>query len=146
MVGSGLGKRLKMENKEVVTPDALNRFLGKYIGNRYCLELLRFLGAHPRARFNRLAVIRAFNESGHKEEFERALIHLMDKGIVKAYIENNAHLYALTEDEPIHTQVCELARLEWPHWQLALTRACSPTAEGNGQRWGDSRRSRGEPS
>jgi hypothetical protein len=119
-----------MGNNEVANQDALNQF----IEDRYCLELVRFWGAHPRARFNRLAVIHAFNQSDYKPEFERALVQLMSRGVVKVTVENGTHLYSLTEDEPLRSQVLELASLGWHYQQRALTKVHPLLVEAGNQR------------
>jgi len=113
-----------MGNNEIIEQDTLFQFINKYSENRYCLELLRFFGTHPGTRFNRLAVV--LNEDGRKLEVKRALVHLTDKGVVKACIENNAYLYSLTKDEAIRRQVLELARLEWHQWRLVLRQSSFP--------------------
>lgn len=109
-----------MGNTEIINLDTLFKLIGKYRNKRYCLELLRFFGIHPNARFNRLAVIHTLSEGGSKLEVEKALAHLINKGVVESCVESNARLYTLTRDEAIRTQVVKLGKLEWPRWQLIL--------------------------
>jgi hypothetical protein len=119
-----------LENNEIINLDSLFKLIGRDRKNRYyCLELLRFFGAHPNTRFNRLAVIHVLSEEGSKLEVERALVHLTDKGVVKSCIESNAHLYILTKDEAIRRLVLELARLEWSQWQLILRQNFFPVKQ-----------------
>jgi hypothetical protein len=114
-----------MENIEITKQEAFIQFIGKYGENCHCLELLRFFGTYPYARFNRLAVIHAINENGRKWELERALVHLIDEGVVKTCTENNTRLYSLTEDESIRAKVLELAKLDWHQYLANLWKPAS---------------------
>lgn len=117
------GKETKMRNTEISKQDAFEQLVDNYIEDHSCMELLRFFGSHPYTRFNRLAVILTLNGNGQRSEAESALAQLIEKGVVKASIENNVPLYSLTEDESIRRRVLELIHLEWYHRQLALSTA-----------------------
>ena len=112
-----------MTNTLMTGQPTFKQLIEKDNENRHSLELLRFFSAHPNARFNRLAVIQAQNENEREFEVERALVHLINEGIVKVTIENSAKLYALTEDESKRRWVLEMIKLEWHHWQLAFKKA-----------------------
>ncbi|MBI4186641.1 MAG: hypothetical protein HY530_03930 [Chloroflexi bacterium] len=118
-----------MGNAETSNGLSLDDFIGKFEDNHYCLELLQFFGAHPCARFNKLALIHALSDNGGKSHVERALAHLAKKGIVEAYTDNNAHLYSLTEREPMHEMVVDLAKLGGHKWQVVLRQSAPWTTE-----------------
>jgi hypothetical protein len=107
----------------VTERNTFNQLIEKCSENRHCLELLRFFADHPNARFNRLAIIQAHDENDREYGVERALVELINKGIVKVSIENNTHFYSLTKDESRRSLALEIARLEWRHWQLILNKA-----------------------
>ena len=109
-----------METITITTQDNFKQIVAEYNESRYCLELLRFFGTHPFARFNRQAVIRSINVDSRKTGVDAALIQLTDDGVVKARTENNDTFYSLAEDELARRQALELARLEWSRWQLVL--------------------------
>jgi hypothetical protein len=105
---------------EIASGEKLYQFIREYTDSRYCLEILRFFGGYPRARFSELAVIHASDVNGGRFHIERDLRHLTDKGVVKTYIENNVRLYLLTEDEALRSLASELARLDWRQWQVVV--------------------------
>jgi hypothetical protein len=109
-----------MTASEIAVAEKLDQFLKEYADSQYCLEILRFFGKYPHARFNGLAVVHALNVNGGRSYIERALRHLIDKGVVKAYMENNVRLYSLTEDEPLSNLASDLAKLDWRQWQLVV--------------------------
>ncbi len=104
-----------------VTEEPCPSFIKEYADDYGCLEIIRFFGAYPRARFSRLAVVHALNVHGGRLYIERALKQLADKGIVRISTNNNILLYSLTEDESLRRPALALARLDWHQWQLALT-------------------------
>jgi predicted transcriptional regulator len=112
-----------MDNTGITRRNTVNQLLEKRSENRHYLELLRFFGAHPNTRFNRLAVIQSLNENDSEYDIERALVQLINKGVIKASNENNTRFYSLTEDESGRKWVMELVKLEWHNCQLAFRKA-----------------------
>jgi hypothetical protein len=100
----------------------LYQFIKEYADDHYCLELLRFLGRYPNARFSRLALAHALDVNGGRLYIGRALRHLIAKGVVKTYIKNNVGLYSLTRDESLRSLALDLGKLDWCQWQFALRR------------------------
>ena len=103
------------------------QIINKYEDDHYCLELLRFFGTYPLAKFSELAVIHAQNEDSEKSRIRSALGRLVMSRAVGVCIENGAHLYKLTDDESVHDSVVSLARIEWHQWRKIL-------GKGNGTR------------
>ena len=112
---------------EIKIAEELCQSVKQYADDHYCLELLRFFGWHPHARFNELAVVHALNSNGGKLHTKRALKQLVDKGVVRISIDNNIPLYSLTEDESLCSLASDLAKLDWRQWQLVL-RQTHPTS------------------
>jgi hypothetical protein len=109
-----------MTTSEIAVAKELDQFLKEYVDSQHCLEILRFFSKYPHARFSGLAVVHALNVNGVRSYIERALKHLIDKGVVKTYIENKVRLYSLTEDEPLSNLASSLAKLDWRQWQLMV--------------------------
>ena len=105
---------------QITIAEKLYQFIKEYADDRCCLELLRFFGGYPHARFSRLAVIHALDVNGGRLYTGRALRHLTDKGVVKTYIENNVCFYSLTEDESLRSLASDLGKLDWRQWQLVV--------------------------
>jgi hypothetical protein len=121
-----------MTAPKIAVAEELDQFLREYADSHYCVEVLRFFGKYPRARFSGLAVAHALNVNGGRLYVEKALRHLTDKGVVKTYIENNVHLYSLTEDESLSSLASDLAKLDWHQWQLVVSQIYPvPTEQGN---------------
>ena len=111
-----------MSGSEIAIAEKLYQFIKEYADDHCCLELLRFFGMYPHARFSRLALVHVLDVNGGRLYIERALRHLIDKGVVKTYIENNVCLYSLTRDESLRSLVSDLGKLDWRQWQFALRR------------------------
>ncbi len=109
-----------MTMAKIIIEERLGQFIKQYVDDNYCLELLRFFGWYPHARFNELAVIHALNSNHGKLYTKRALRQLIDKGVVRISIDNNIPLYSLTEDESLCSLASDLAKLDWRQWQLVL--------------------------
>jgi hypothetical protein len=109
-----------MTASEIAIAGKLDQFLKEYADSHYCMEVLRFFGKYPRARFSGLAVVHALNANGGRLYIEKALRHIIDKGVVKTSIENNVRLYSLTEDESLSSLASDLAKLDWRQWQLVV--------------------------
>jgi len=118
-----------MTASEIAIAEKLDQFLKEYADSYYCLEILRFFGKYPRARFSGLAVVHALNVNGGRLYIEKVLRYLIDKGVVKTYIENNVRLYSLTEDESLRSLVSDLAKLDWHQWQLVVRQICPVPTE-----------------
>ncbi|MFB0556431.1 MAG: hypothetical protein ACETVW_01030, partial [Dehalococcoidia bacterium] len=87
-----------MTTSKIAIAKKLNQFTKECTGGQYCLKLLRVFGEHPYARFNRLALAHLLDMSSRRSNIEIVLRYLIDKGMVRTYIENDVHLYSLTED------------------------------------------------
>ncbi len=127
---------------EIAIEPTLCQFIKEYADDQYCLELLQFFGGYPHARFSWLAVVHALNVNGGRLYVERALRHLINKGVVRTYIEgNNLPLYFLTGDEPLRRPALELAKLDWHQWQLVLRQIYPASAQYGGRSTQYARRS-----
>lgn len=109
-----------MTVSEIAIAEKLYQFIKEYADGHYCLELLRFFGRCPHARFSELAVVHALDVNDRRLYIERALRHLIDKGVVRTYTENNVSFYSLTEDESLRSLALDLAKLDWRQWQLVV--------------------------
>ena len=99
----------------------------KDFGDDLCsLELLLFFGRHPHARFNRTAVIHALNSG--RFDCGGALKRLIDRKLVVTCLENGMALYSLTKEEPAHSVVIELKKIDQRQWQKVLEQIL--TAQG----------------
>jgi len=107
-----------MTISRITIAEELCQFVKRYVDDHYCLELLRFFGGFPHARFSGLAVVHALNSDRGKLHTERALKQLVDKGVVRMSIDNNISLYSLTEDESLCSLASDLAKLDSRQWQL----------------------------
>lgn len=113
---------------ETTLQEKLCQFIKQYADDQCCLlELLQFFGRYPHTRFSALAIIHALN--GRRLYTERALRHLVDKGVVKRCNENKVFLYSLTEDESLRSLALDLAKLDWWQWQLLLKQIYPASAE-----------------
>ncbi len=92
----------------------------EYADDPYCLKLIQFFGWHPNARFSGLAILHALNVSSERHYIERAMMQLIDKGVVRTYSENNVRLYCLTDNESLRQAARDIARLDWSQWQVVL--------------------------
>jgi len=107
-----------MAKAEITTAEELGQFTKQYVDSYHCLEVLRFFGGYPHAQFSELAVVHALN--CEKLYIKRALGQLVDQGVLRISICNNIPLYSLTEDESLCRLVSNLAKFDWPQWQLML--------------------------
>ena len=117
-----------MTISRITIAEELCQFVKRYVDDYYCLELLRFFGGYPHARFSELAVVHALNSNRGKLHTKRALKQLVDKGVVRISIDNNIPLYSLTEDESLCSLASDLAKLDWRQWQLVLRQTIQATA------------------
>ena len=110
---------------KIAVAGKLRQFIEQYADDHYCLELLRFFGGYPHARFSELAVVHALNSNNGKLYTKRALRRLMNEKVIRTYSENNVLFYSLTEDEILVSLVSDLVKLDWYQWQLLLRQTYS---------------------
>jgi hypothetical protein len=99
------------------------QLIEEYADDPYCLELIQFFGWHPSTRFSGLAILHALNVNSERCYIERAMRQLIDKGVVRAYSDNNVHYYCLTNDESFRQAAVDIVRLDWSQWQALLRRS-----------------------
>ncbi len=109
-----------MATAEITIAEELCQFIKQYVDGYYCLELLRFFGGYPQAKFSELAVVHGLNSERGTSYIKRAIRHLVDKGVVRMSVNNNIPLYSMTEDESLRSLASNLAKLDWGQWQLML--------------------------
>lgn len=117
-----------MTISRITIAEELCQFVNRYVDDHYCLELLRFFGGYPHARFSELAVVHALNSNRGKLHTKKALKQLVDKGVVRISIDNNIPLYSLTENESLRSLASDLAKLDWRQWQLVLRQTIQAAA------------------
>jgi hypothetical protein len=96
------------------------QLMKKLISNRCCLALIRFFLAHPNGRFSKLAIVHAIDDNDSKMEIEKALLQLVDAGILMINIENDVSFYLLTREATVRQIVLDMGEFDWRHWQLVL--------------------------
>ena len=101
--------------------DKLSKMVKEYGEDHCSLELLKFLGRHPHARFSRMAI--AHSIDAQRLNIDRPLKQLITAGLVRMNIENDQPVYALTEDQPLCDLVMQLVSLDWYKWQTMLRRS-----------------------
>jgi len=95
---------------EMALRDTVTQLTKSYPHDRDSLmELLLFWGRYPRARFNLPAITCALRQG--RQCIERVLSYLTEAGVVKETCENDVHLYSLTDDNEIRTEVLALTGL-----------------------------------
>jgi hypothetical protein len=107
----------------LVKNENILKAIREYSDDNHCLELLRFFGKYPNARFNRLAIIHGlFNGDAHgiAHIIEKALKRIVDGNLVRTSSNNGITLYSLTEDKVLRDIICEFALLDLPQRQLLL--------------------------
>jgi len=109
-----------------IAVDKLSQFMKEYDSDQCSLELLLFLGRHPRTRFSRLAIVHALN--AWRLDIERALRRLGERGLVKTYTENGTSFYSLTEDKSLCSPVLDLLKTDSVNVNRCLNKF-SPTLE-----------------
>jgi hypothetical protein len=98
----------------------LGQQVKKLITDHCCLTLLRFFVAHPNGRFSKLAIVHAIDDNHNKPEVEKALMKMVDQGLLMINIENDVSFYLLTREDPMRQSILEMAEFDWRHWQLVL--------------------------
>ena len=108
--------------------EKLSQFMKQYVDDQHCLELLRFFGGYPRARFSELAVVHALNSNYGKLYTRKAIRQLIDKGMIQTSTDNNICFYSLTNDESLSSLATDLAKLDWHQCWLALRQTLATSA------------------
>ena len=111
-----------MAVSKVAIERELYQSLRQYVDDRFCLDILLFLGAHPHTRFSLLAIVHALGTQ--RLYVEHALRHLIDKGVVREYADSNPSYYSLTGDESLRRLIADLSRLDWRQWRSVLEETC----------------------
>lgn len=107
-----------MSRDEFALQGKLHQFISEYADDQRCLlELLRFWGRHPSARFNRLAIVHALD--CQQSRVNKALCYLLDHGVIEGRTENNVTLYSLAAIEPLRSLVLSLAKRDLPQYVVA---------------------------
>ena len=107
-----------MATLSILAEQHLYRFLEEHGNNRVKRELLDFWGAHPSAKFSRLAIYSAMDYP--KRDMERALKDMLAEGIVDMHICRGLTLYSLTINEERCQPILELAALGRDQWLLMV--------------------------
>ena len=109
-----------MTTARITMVEELNQFIEQYADSPHCLELFRFFGEYPHARFSKLAVVHALNSEQGESSIRKALKQLVDRGVIRMSVNNNISLYSMAEDESLRSLASKLAKLDWGQWQLML--------------------------
>ena len=109
-----------MTTAGITMAEELCQFIEQYADSYHCLELFRFFGGYPHAKFSELAVVHALNSDHGESYIKKALIQLVDKGVIRRSVNNNIPLYSMTEDNWLCSLASNLAKLDWSRWQLML--------------------------
>jgi predicted methyltransferase len=104
--------------KDIDIEDKLCNFIKDFGDDLNSLELLVFFSRHPRAKFNRTAVIHALVTKHFDTGI--ALKRLIERNIVVTCNENGITLYSLTKEEPAHSLASELVNIDQQQWQKIL--------------------------
>jgi hypothetical protein len=101
--------------RDIGIEDKLYTFIKDYCDDLNSLELLVFFSRHPKAKFNRTAVIHALLAN----QFDAGIVlkRLIDKEVVVTHTENGVTLYSLTRKEPAYSLACELINIDQNKWQ-----------------------------
>jgi hypothetical protein len=76
------------------------------------VDLLRFMGQHPKAKLSFYVITRAFRIS--TVDLGNALMALVERGILVHRLDDNGLVtYSLSTDENIRTYIHKLAALDW---------------------------------
>jgi hypothetical protein len=102
------------------TQPCVGQLVKKLINNHCSLALLRFFVAHPNGRFSKLAIVHAIDDNSSKPEVEKALMQMVDEGLLMLNIENEMSFYLLTREESVRQSIMQMAEFDWRHWQLVL--------------------------
>ncbi len=109
---------------QVVIPEELHQFIKEYADDYYSVFLLLFFAAHPRARFNKLAITHALDRDNGGHYVHQALGKLVDKGVIDMRMDNNIPLYLLCDNTSIRSPVLQLGKLGMRQRQGLLKQVC----------------------
>jgi len=98
--------------------DKLFQFIKDCWQNQCSLEIILFLGKHPCTRFNCRAITQTAIAQGL--DVQRALGHLISRGLVTNYSDNGNALYSLTKEEPLRSLVLSMVDLNRHQLQVTL--------------------------
>jgi hypothetical protein len=101
--------------RDIDIEDKLFNFIKNFCDDLNSLELLVFFSRHPKAKFNRTAIIHAL--LANQFDAGIALKRLIDKEMVITHSENGITLYSLTRKEPAHSLASELVNIDQSKWQ-----------------------------
>jgi hypothetical protein len=104
--------------KDVQIEDKLCDFIKEFADDLNSLELLVFFSRHPKARFNKTAIVHALLANQYDAGI--ALKNLIDKKMVDIHDEYGMTLYSLTKEEPAHSLASELINIDQLRWQKVL--------------------------
>jgi hypothetical protein len=104
--------------EDIRIDNRLSDFIKDFNDDLCSLELLLFFGRHPHARFNRTAALHALTPG--RFDCGLALKRLMERKLVIPSYENGTALYSLTKEEPAHSIVLELKKIDHRQWQIIL--------------------------
>lgn len=111
-----------MANKIAIS-EGLYHFIKEHASDHHTLQVILFFADHPHAQFNELAIIHALNQDGGRRSLQKALKVLVDKGMIKALIVNNATVYSLPEN--MRSLASELARFDVHQRWLLQRQTCA---------------------
>ncbi len=101
----------------------IGRVLRSHLAQRSELELLLFWGRWPYGWFGKTAITPLSTMAG--AELDRALLRLIEAGIVRSKEENGKSYYGLADDSRVRVAVSTLARLT-PNERRYLLRRIGP--------------------
>jgi len=105
--------------------EGIQQFIHDYGDDHCCIEILRFFGGYQDTRFSQLAIVHGLDAANRRLYVERALMPLIDSGVIGTAAENGACLYYLTDNSTLRRLAADLARLDWRQWQ-SLVRELYP--------------------
>ncbi len=109
-------------NSAIIISEELRYFIKEHADDHYTQQLILFFTDHPQARFSELAIIHALSQNGGRGYIQKALKHLVEKGILKMSTDSNVVFYSLTEN--MRSLVLELTRLDIHQRRLLLRKIC----------------------
>ena len=83
-------------------------------------RLIHFFARYPDIRFSRISILNALDANGQTDNLDMAMVHLIDKGLVKSYSEHNVPYYGLTDDASLRLAVSNAFNPNREQWQGVL--------------------------
>lgn len=112
-----------MTISEVAPEKNQSQSVSEYTKDPYCLEILMFLGKHPRTQFSQMTIFRSLGI--RRFYIEEAIKQLINRGVVTKSVENDVTFYSLAMSEPLYGLVSDMVKLEWCQWQSLLRHSYS---------------------